>query len=151
MTDGDLWKVHRMFAVRHLKSLGLGKRRVDELICEEYKLMAQRLCNETQSLTPALYLQSPVMNVLWELTAGSKFEDPKLLSLMRKRSAAFDMAGGLLNQMPWLRYLAPVRTGYSLIVDINRQLYSLISVRTYGAFARYVHFINVKFKCIRCL
>lgn len=129
MTDGDFWKVHRSFAVRHLKLLGLGQRRVDELIYDEYQLMIQRLIDTMESVTPTLYLQSAVMNVLWELTAGTKFDDPKLLTLMRKRSSAFDMAGGLLNQMPWIRYLAPVRTGYSLITDINQQLYSLISVR----------------------
>lgn len=127
MTDGDLWKVHRSFAVRHLKLLGLGQRRVDELIYDEYQLMIQRLIDTMESVTPTLYLQSAVMNVLWELTAGTKFDDPKLLTLMRKRSTAFDMAGGLLNQMPWIRYLAPIRTGYSLITDINQQLYSLIS------------------------
>ncbi|XP_026810566.1 probable cytochrome P450 305a1 isoform X2 [Rhopalosiphum maidis] len=127
MTDGYLWKVHRSFVVRHLKLLGLGQRRVDELIYDEYQHMVQRLIDAMESVTPTLYLQSAVMNVLWELTAGAKFEDPKLLTLMRKRSSAFDLAGGLLNQMPWLRYLAPTRTGYSLITEINQQLYSLIS------------------------
>lgn len=131
MTDGDLWKIHRSFAVKHLKLLGLGQRRVDELIYEEYQLMAQRLLDSSESLTPTLYLQSAVMNVLWELTVGTKFNDTKLLTLMRKRSSAFDMAGGLLNQIPWMRYLAPTWTGFTLITDINQQLYSLISVRSY--------------------
>lgn len=129
MTDGDFWKVHRSFAFRHLKLLGLGQRRVDELIHEEYQHMVQRMSNCEKSVTPTKYLQSAVMNVMWELTAGSKFEDPNLLTLMSKRSNAFDMAGGLLNQIPWIRYIAPDRTGYSLITHINRQLYSLISVR----------------------
>jgi len=129
MTDGDIWRVHRAFAVRHLKLLGLGQRRVDELIYEEYQRIVLRLFDTTNGVTPTPYLQSAAMNVLWQLTAGAKFDDPELLMLMGKRSTAFDMAGGLLNQMPWIRYLAPVRTGYSLITDINRQLYSLVSVR----------------------
>lgn len=129
MNDGDIWKVHRSFAIRHLKLLGLGHRRVDELIYAEYKNIAQNIFDTTQSVTPTRHLQTAAMNVLWELTAGAKFDDPKLLMLMVKRSTAFDMAGGLLNQIPWIRYLAPVRTGYSLITDINQQLYSLISVR----------------------
>jgi len=131
MTDGDLWKVHRSFAVRHLKLLGLGQRRVDELIRDEYQLMVERLSVAMKSVTPTLYLQSAVMNVLWELTAGTKFEDPELLTLMGKRSSAFNMVGGLLNQIPWLRYLAPTKTGFSLITDINQQIYSLISVRSH--------------------
>lgn len=130
MNDGDIWKVHRTFAVRHLKSLGLGKRRVDEMIYEEYEKIVHRLLNvTTKSVAPAPYIQSGAMNVLWDLTVGSKFEDPELLMLMTKRSAAFDMAGGLLNQVPWIRYLAPISSGYSLIMDINKRLYSLIFVR----------------------
>lgn len=129
MNDGDMWKIHRSFAVKHLKLLGLGQRRADELIYAEYQNIAQSLFDTTQSVTPTRHLQAAVMNVLWELTAGAKFDDPKLLMLMVKRSTAFDMAGGLLNQIPWIRHLAPVRTGYSLITNINHQLYSLISVR----------------------
>lgn len=132
MNDGDIWKVLRSFAVKHLKLLGLGQRRVDELIYSEYQNIAQNIFDTTQSVTPTRHLQTAVMNVLWELTAGAKFDDPKLLMLMVKRSTAFDMAGGLLNQIPWIRYLAPVRTGYSLITEINQQLYSLVSVRMHG-------------------
>lgn len=129
MTDGDLWKTHRAFVVRHLKSLGLGQKKMDELIYAEYQTMVQRMFDGENSVTPATYLQSAVMNVIWELTVGAKFEDPKLLMLMKKRSAAFDMVGGMLNQIPWIRFLAPVRSGFSLITNINQQLYLLLSVR----------------------
>jgi cytochrome P450 family 2 subfamily L len=129
MTDGDLWKIHRSFVVRHLKLLGLGKKKMDELIYEEYQIMVQRMFDGENSVMPATYIQSAVMNVMWELTAGAKFEDSKLLMLIKKRSTAFDMAGGLLNQIPWIRFLAPVSTGFSLIQNINQQLYSLLSVR----------------------
>lgn len=128
MTDGDLWKVHRAFVVKHLKSLGLGQRRTDEMIRDEYEQMTRGLMEEAGSITPSPHLQSAVMNILWELTAGTKFDDPKILQLMSRRGAAFDMAGGLLNQMPWLRHVAPAKTGYSLIMDINQQLFALISV-----------------------
>jgi len=131
MTDGELWKIHRSFAVKHLKLLGLGKRRVDEIIYDEYQHTTRRLTEATESLSPAPYMQSSAMNVLWNLTAGSKFDDPNLLKLMSKRSTAFDIVGGLLNQIPWIRYLAPDKSGYSLIMHINQQIYSLISVRSY--------------------
>jgi len=129
MTDGVLWKVHRAFVVKHLKTLGLGKSRVDKLIYEEYQCIVQRLSDTTSNITPVPHLQSAGMNVLWELTAGAKFDNPELLTLMTKRSTAFDMVGGLLNQLPWLRYLAPDRTGYTLIRNINKEIYSLVSVR----------------------
>lgn len=129
MNDGDVWNIHRSFVVRHLKLLGLGQRRVDELIYIEYRHIAQNLFETAQSISPTQHLQTGVMNVLWELIAGNKFDDHKLLTLMAKRSTAFDLTGGLLNQIPWIRYIAPDRSGYSLITDINKQLYLKISVR----------------------
>lgn len=134
MTDGELWKVHRSFAVRQLKLLGLGQRKVDDLVQEEYQHLVKRLSDNMECVTPASYLQSAAMNVLWDLTAGAKFEDPKLLMLMGKRSGAFDMSGGLLNQVPWIRYLAPVSSGYSMIMDINSKIYTIISVRPHENF-----------------
>lgn len=132
MTDGDIWKVHKAFVLRHMKLLGLGQKRTDELIYKEYQCMAQRLFDTaTDVVTLAPYLQEAAMNVLWELITSSKFDNSKLLMLMSKRSAAFNMVGGLLEQIPWLRYLAPVKTGYSLISNINQQIYSLITVRYY--------------------
>lgn len=131
MTDGNLWKIHRAFAVKHLKLLGLGQKRTDELIREEYGRMVDKLEDRLSGgggVTPGPDLQSAVMNVLWELTANERFEDPALLALMKKRGAAFDMAGGLLNQIPWIRYVAPVATGYSLLTEINRHIYTIISV-----------------------
>ncbi|XP_050429300.1 probable cytochrome P450 305a1 isoform X2 [Adelges cooleyi] len=127
MTDGDLWKVHRAFVVKHLKSLGLGQRRTDEMIRDEYEQMTRGLMEEAGSITPSPHLQSAIMNILWEFIAGTKFDEPKILQLMSRRSAAFGMAGGLLNQMPWLRHVAPAKSGYSLIMDINQQLFSIIS------------------------
>lgn len=142
MTDGDLWKVQRAFAVRHLKLLGLGQHRMDQMIRDEYRLIVdglQRADDERRTdlcggdgggggVALAPDLQTAVMNVVWGLTAGSTFDDPELLALMSRRSAAFDMAGGLLNQIPWIRYVAPAATGYELIRHINRQLYASISV-----------------------
>ena len=35
MTDGELWKEQRRFAVRHLKDLGFGKSSLESLIMDE--------------------------------------------------------------------------------------------------------------------
>ena len=40
---------------------------------------------------------------------------------MQKRSKVFDMSGGTLNQMPWLRFFAPEKTGYNLIRNLNKE------------------------------
>jgi hypothetical protein len=74
------------------------------------------------------------MSVLWALIAGNQFseEDPtlaKLLDLMHRRTKAFDLFGGILNQFPWLRHIAPDATGYTLLKTVNSELYTFFMVR----------------------
>lgn len=76
---------------------------------------------------PGNFLPSSVLNVLWTFTAGKKISrsDARLgylLDLMRKRSRAFDMSGGWLNAMPFLRFIAPEKTSYNLIKQFNVEL-----------------------------
>ena len=78
-------------------------------------------------------LPASVLNVLWALTAGSRFPhgDPRLrrlLDLMAQRGRAFDMAGGALGTLPWLRHVAPERTGYNLLNKLNASLRDLLQV-----------------------
>lgn len=78
---------------------------------------------------PGSFLPPSVLNVLWTFTAGKKIgrHDPRLtrlLSLMQQRSKAFDMSGGVLNQMAWLRHVAPEWTGFNLINRFNREIHA---------------------------
>jgi hypothetical protein len=50
------------------------------------------------------------------------------MQLMSRRAKAFDMSGGVLNQFPWLRFLAPEWSGYNIIRRINAQLKAMIMV-----------------------
>lgn len=76
---------------------------------------------------PGNYLSFSVINVLWRFAAGQKIARnderlQRLLTLMRQRSKAFDMSGGTLNQMPWLRHIAPEKSGFNLINRFNAEL-----------------------------
>lgn len=74
-------------------------------------------------------LPPSVINILWTFTTGKRIErnNPRLikfLNLLQKRSKAFDMSGGILSQMPWLRFVAPEKTGFSLIKNLNKEFHS---------------------------
>ena len=74
-------------------------------------------------------LPPSVINILWTFTTGKRIarSDPRLikfLNLLQKRSKAFDMSGGILSQMPWLRYFAPEKTGFSLIKNLNTEFHT---------------------------
>lgn len=51
-----------------------------------------------------------------------------ILDLFHARSKAFTMAGGWLNQWPWIRFIFPERSGYNIIKKMNDQLSYIIEV-----------------------
>lgn len=85
---------------------------------------------DSKPVWPGSELLPPsVINILWTFTTGKKIarNDARLikfLSLLQKRSKAFDMSGGILSQMPWLRFFAPEKTGYSLIKNLNTEFHT---------------------------
>lgn len=75
------------------------------------------------------FLAQSVINVLWTFTTGKRISrnDPRLLkfiNLLYKRSKLFDMSGGTLSQFPILRFIAPEKSGYKLIKNLNQEFYN---------------------------
>ncbi|KAH8410715.1 hypothetical protein KR222_000239 [Zaprionus bogoriensis] len=131
-TDGQLWYEHRNFAMKQMRHVGYGRSQMEQHIEREAEELLQQL-DQTQAepIEPVNWLAQSVLNVLWCLIAGERIascEDGtlrRLLELMNRRSKLFDICGGLLAQFPWLRHVAPNRTGYNLIRQLNAELHSL--------------------------
>ncbi|KAG8228554.1 hypothetical protein J437_LFUL008632 [Ladona fulva] len=136
-TDGQNWHEQRSFAIRHLRNLGFGKQPMSKLMEEELSDLIRKFSKdlktvkvgykEVQGVLTDLNLAPRVLNVLWAIVAGTRFslDDPQLialLKLLRARSRAFDMAGGILSQFPWVRFIAPKASGYQLLLDVNSQM-----------------------------
>lgn len=74
-----------------------------------------------------------VLNGLWTMLAGHRFalNDVKLAKLMDLVHVSFrmlDMSGGILNQMPFIRFLAPKCSGYKDIKNILTEFYTFLKV-----------------------
>ncbi|CAG9835981.1 unnamed protein product [Diabrotica balteata] len=131
-TDGDLWKIQRHFVVTHLKSLGFGFKSMDTMVREELAdimTILKQHKNEELKIVPIISVS--VLNVLWKSLTGLRLErnDPSLINLLElldRRALAFNMAGGVLNTFPWLRYIAPEKSGYNVIVQLNKELKTLL-------------------------
>lgn len=130
-TDGAYWNEQRSFVVRQLRNVGYGKTKMETQIQSELlELLGLIESLNGEPLWPGKVLLPPsVINILWTFTTGKRIDrnDPRLLrflDLLQKRSKAFDMAGGLLSQMPWLRFFAPEKTGYSLICNLNSEFHA---------------------------
>jgi hypothetical protein len=127
-TDGRLWQEQRNFVVRQLRNVGYGKSKMEEQIHAELKEILEiiRSSSGTTPIWPggSNLIATSVINILWTFTTGAKIKRDdarlmRLLDLLQKRSKAFDFSGGFLNQMPWLRFIAPDATGFTLIKSLN--------------------------------
>ncbi|XP_063236602.1 methyl farnesoate epoxidase-like isoform X2 [Bacillus rossius redtenbacheri] len=133
-TDGPLWREQRRFSLRQLRDLGLGRTAMEEQLRREAREMVARLraCSDTGE--PVLMhdaFDASVLNALWALLAGRRFnlDDERLRGLLDSVHASFrvlDMSGGLLNQMPFLRWLAPERSGYSHLVRVLCRMWDFL-------------------------
>ncbi|XP_035913569.1 probable cytochrome P450 305a1 [Anopheles stephensi] len=127
-TDGEFWNEQRSFVTRHLRQAGYGRQKMHAQIQTELNELLDVLENRMeQPIWPGSILAISVINVLWTIVTGSRVprEDDRLqrlLLLLHERTKAFDMSGGTLNQLPWLRFIAPEWSGYNLLRRFNKQL-----------------------------
>lgn len=125
-TDGRHWHEQRSFVVRHLRNVGYGKTEMEVQIHHELQELLELIDSAGgDPIWPGRKLLPPsILNILWIFTTGKRIkrDNPKLvkfLNMLEIRSKAFDVAGGILSQMPWLRFVAPGKTGYALIQELN--------------------------------
>ncbi|XP_034839373.1 probable cytochrome P450 305a1 [Maniola hyperantus] len=128
--DGELWKEHRQFTVKHLKNVGFGKTAMEVEIKKELRSILDYINrHKSKPINPKTILAMSVMNILWKFTAGERIKEDRLnflLDLLSARSRAFSMAGGWLNQWPWIRFLLPELSGFTLIKEMNKQISDII-------------------------
>ncbi|XP_005180646.1 probable cytochrome P450 305a1 [Musca domestica] len=129
-TDGKLWYEHRNFAMKQMRNVGYGRSEMEQHIEKETESLLKYIESfEGGLVCPSTFLAQSVINVLWSMTAGKRFERgdkrmARLLDLMGRRSKVFDMSGGILTQFPWLRFVAPNKTGYNLIRQLNAEMFN---------------------------
>ncbi|KAL3275506.1 hypothetical protein HHI36_020266 [Cryptolaemus montrouzieri] len=131
-SEGDLWKRQRRFSVQRLKKFGYGGKQMVENVEEEVdQLMKMFHEKSSEPLFMHNAFDVSVINVLWTMIAGERFdlEDAKLKQLMEIIHDAFrmlDMSGGVLNQMPFLRFIAPQSTGFRKMMEVNQRLWDFL-------------------------
>ncbi|XP_066592767.1 probable cytochrome P450 305a1 [Prorops nasuta] len=125
LNDGEEWKDMRAWLVRSFRIIGLGKREASDLIENELREILESLKNG------GVYCMKPIIgpaivNVLWTLITGKRLcESTRLqyfIRLMDRRATAFDMAGGWISAFPWIRHIAPEKSGYNMLVKLNNEL-----------------------------
>lgn len=119
--------------VKQLRLAGYGRQPMEIQIQNELNELIEVFdAKNGEAFWPGSVIPPSVINVLWTFTAGKKIPRnderlTRLLTLMQQRSKAFDMSGGWLNSMPFLRFVAPEMTSYNLIKRFNSELCGFFS------------------------
>nr|ASO98029.1 cytochrome p450 CYP305B1 [Spodoptera exigua] len=128
--NGEVWKEHRQFAVKNLKYVGYGKTQMEKEIQNALSSLLEQIKESNDKpINIANLLSESVINVLWKFVAGERIKEETLKhlsDLFRQRGKAFSVAGGLLNQIPWCRFIIPELSGYSLIQKLNADISKVI-------------------------
>lgn len=129
---------------RHLREFGFGRKTMSELVQEEaiqlvnsFETKMKNSCTMngmTGTIVPMRDAFSVyVLNTLWSMMASIRYspEDRELKSLqelLTELFASIDMDGALFSQFPFLRYLAPEKSGYKQFVSIHERIWRFLKV-----------------------
>ena len=74
-----------------------------------------------------------VLNGLWAMLAGDRFSlnDSRLarvVEIVHESLRMLDISGGILNQLPFIRFFAPKFSGNKYLKQIINELYILLKV-----------------------
>ena len=75
--EGEAWVKQRRFGLRTLRDLGFGRRTIENIINEEIDQMMTKIAGdcERDSFLVASIFNIPLINVLWQLVAGHRFDE----------------------------------------------------------------------------
>ncbi|KAI8426385.1 hypothetical protein MSG28_005232 [Choristoneura fumiferana] len=129
--DGQAWSSTRRVILKYLKSFGYGSRSMETYISEECTALVNHLRGSCQPVGVNEMFDVSVINILWRLVAGKRYDlkdvrAKQLCTLIKRCFKVVDMSGGILNFMPFLRYIIPGPIGYTEMMEIHDILYKFI-------------------------
>nr|XP_003702355.1 PREDICTED: probable cytochrome P450 305a1 isoform X3 [Megachile rotundata] len=133
-TDTNVWHSQRRFILKTLKEFGFGRQTMEHVLQED-AIMLTNIVTELTKTGTATSIQSiisaAVLSNLWLLIDGTKFdvgmESPMLkeaINILKDLNSSSNVSGGILNQFPFLRYLFPKWTGFSMLAERQKRINS---------------------------
>ncbi|XP_075224985.1 methyl farnesoate epoxidase-like isoform X2 [Lycorma delicatula] len=128
--DGPIGQDQRRFSLQNLKSFGFGRSAMEQRIILETSELVSGLkikCKDEKSLRTDCMFGTSILNTIWTMLAGQRYDldDERLKELLLSITKLFrivDMSGGLINKMPFIRFIAPGKMKYYEFVNISNKL-----------------------------
>ncbi|XP_031840629.2 methyl farnesoate epoxidase [Nomia melanderi] len=131
--EGPSWSQNRRFTMRHLRAFGLGQSIMEDHSRIEAECLINYLRNASEKGPVLMHtaFDVAVLNALWCMFAGHRFDydNEKLKEILDAVHDAFrlmDTMGGIISQMPFLRYIIPESSGYNDLMRILRKFWSFL-------------------------
>ncbi|XP_051731734.1 cytochrome P450 2J2-like isoform X6 [Ctenopharyngodon idella] len=131
LSNGYLWRMHRKFAVSHLRAFGEGKKSLELRIQQECVYLCDAFRAEKEPFNPLVTLNSAVSNIISCLIFGQRFDyhDECYQRILRLDTECVQLAGSpraqLYNVCPRLLEYLPgphqtIFSNYKKITDFLR-------------------------------
>lgn len=127
-------------------------------ICDAYVKPENYMGSKLKSKSAVFWMNSafgvPVLNSIWKLLTGKRFENNDkdcvyLQSILTKLLNEIDMIGCPFSHFPFLRYIAPEKSGYKFFYETHSQLWKFLRVITFSYIFCKLFYININLNIVQ--